>query len=80
MCNLYPSPFFCTASENISLIPPKVILFHCLTLSGQFTVIYLYLKYRFDWNEVMYGIFLFYGCMGMIVGKFFNLILNYLLK
>ncbi|KAK7576366.1 hypothetical protein V9T40_012652 [Parthenolecanium corni] len=48
---------------------------------GEFTVIYLYLKFRFDWNEVMFGIFLFYGCFGMAMGTIFSsVILSKLLK
>lgn len=47
-----------------------MIMFFSLYFLGEFTVIYLYLKFRFDWNEVMFGIFLFYGCFGMAMGKF----------
>lgn len=40
--------------------------------SGEYTVMYLYLRYRFHFNEEMYSLFLAYGCIGISFGNFFS--------
>ncbi|XP_026805834.1 proton-coupled folate transporter-like isoform X2 [Rhopalosiphum maidis] len=53
----------------------------CVTLEGELSVIYLYLRYKFQWNEIDFSIFNTYQLSVILLGTLFALgILSYKFK
>ncbi|XKL66475.1 hypothetical protein PGB90_009895 [Kerria lacca] len=64
----------------ISILFFQTVLLY-FALFGEKSVFYLYLRYRFKWNETKYGVYIFYKISGSLFGLLLSsLIFNKLLK
>lgn len=49
-----------------------LVHFHIfLLISGEFTVMYLFTRFRFNWNEVQYSIWSTYSVVTNLIGKLY---------
>lgn len=46
-----------------------VIMFHTWFLSGEMAVLYLYMRYRYNWNEVTFSMFSTFAMITNLIGK-----------
>lgn len=46
-----------------------MIFFFVFFFSGEYSILYLFVRYKFGWNEIDYSLYAAYKMTGVLIGK-----------